>query len=503
MVFWFGVCRAERLTAGPLNLFFATEIDRTIMNVLELLRGKGIEPKCIGPITDRGDEYWSPCPGCGCGEDRFHVWPEQNDGKGSYWCRICGKKGDGAQFLMDFEGKTFPEACAALDIEMPVRQAVRPFYKKKKQSREKAPWVPTKYLDPAELWQEKAKKLVDQSHDFLLGDGGVAHMAWLADRGIDPETVIACKLGWNPGQDNKDMWRPRESWGLPTILKQGRKKKLWLPRGLVIPYFIDGLLHRIRIRRPDEHVTEQSKIRYYVVPSSGMAPMVLGHDRRGYVVVESELDGLLVHQEAGDIVGAIAMGSSSARPDAQAAACLANSVCILNALDFDRAGAHAWRWWRAHYPQVRRWPVPAGKDPGDSFKAGVDVRKWVIAGLPPALTVGPSALDGENKRGAPDVVNADKDGEFEEHKKPAALALPPAVKQLYDYLQQYPVRVVQTEGRRSYQKLSSSIDESVSREISSLIFMNADVADYLKQHPDSIITGRNFIIQPGSEKNGP
>ena len=52
------------------------------MNVIELLQQKSIVPKKVS--NTNGGEYHSACPGWG-GEKRFHVWTEQNKGKGSYW----------------------------------------------------------------------------------------------------------------------------------------------------------------------------------------------------------------------------------------------------------------------------------------------------------------------------------------------------------------------------------------------------------------------------------
>ncbi len=56
-----------------------------------------------------GGEYAGACLACG-GKDRFRVWPTQ----GRYWCRQCQVKGDAIQFLRDFHGYSFPEACQAL-----------------------------------------------------------------------------------------------------------------------------------------------------------------------------------------------------------------------------------------------------------------------------------------------------------------------------------------------------------------------------------------------------
>ena len=56
---------------------------------------------------------------------------------------------------------------------------------------------------------------------------------------------------------------------------------------------------------------------------------------------------------------------------------------ILVALDTDEVGIKsAWNWWLETFPKAKRWPVPAGKDPGEAYKEGVDIRKWILAGLP-------------------------------------------------------------------------------------------------------------------------
>ena len=105
------------------------------------------------------------------------------------------------------------------------------------------------------------------------------------------------------------------------------------------------------------------------------------------MIVESELDALLIHHHAGELVGAISQGNSTAKPDAVAAALLAPSLSILVALDSDTAGMHASVWWRKNFPQAERWPVPVGKDPGEAFQAGVSIKEWVKAGLPPVFHV--------------------------------------------------------------------------------------------------------------------
>jgi DNA primase len=58
-----------------------------------------------------GGEYAGACPWCG-GADRFRVWPNAN--KPGYWCRQCDRQGDAIQFLRDYEGLSYWEACERL-----------------------------------------------------------------------------------------------------------------------------------------------------------------------------------------------------------------------------------------------------------------------------------------------------------------------------------------------------------------------------------------------------
>jgi hypothetical protein len=52
-------------------------------------------------------------------------------------------------------------------------------------------------------------------------------------------------------------------------------------------------------------------------------------------------------------------------------------------LDRDDAGAkESWTWWAKHFERAKRWPVAQGKDPSEAYQAGLNLREWVMAGLP-------------------------------------------------------------------------------------------------------------------------
>jgi len=71
----------------------------------------------IPKVEEDGSEHGGPCPWCG-GDDRFRVWPDQGTGGlGRYWCRQCRRKGDVIDFLRDYKGLTFREACTDAGLE--------------------------------------------------------------------------------------------------------------------------------------------------------------------------------------------------------------------------------------------------------------------------------------------------------------------------------------------------------------------------------------------------
>ncbi|MBW2024388.1 MAG: toprim domain-containing protein [Deltaproteobacteria bacterium] len=351
-----------------------------MLTVLDVFRQNGWAHNVRTRTQKRGLEYQGPCPWCGDGgkgrsSDRFHVLPEWGDKGGSYWCRQCGKSGDVIQALRDLEGRSFKEACELAQIDPP-RQVPMKTPAPKQQASEDIPWHPEPAPEPPEQWQHKAQKMIQWAFENLMRNDPVK--GWLAERGISEVGIKLFRLGWCPA----DIFRPRENWGLPTEKKSdGQKKRLWIPQGLVIPYRMKGQYVRIRVRRP------RGEPRYYVVPGSSSATFVRGLKQRAFVVVESELDAMLLEQQAIDMAGAVALGSANAKPDKGLYEVLKSCARILVSLDYDSAGTKYTEWWLKEFPQAKDWPPPTGKDLGEAYKAGVDIRAWVAAGLPEAWTI--------------------------------------------------------------------------------------------------------------------
>jgi len=81
------------------------------------------------------------------------------------------------------------------------------------------------------------------------------------------------------------------------------------------------------------------------------------------------------------LCNSIALGGAGKRADAATHEFLRNVPLILFALDFDEAGKKQFRFWRQSYSNLRAWPVPLTKSPGDAFKNGVSLRQWIIDGI--------------------------------------------------------------------------------------------------------------------------
>lgn len=500
-------------------------------------------------LKKAGKDYVGLCP---FHEEKTASFTVSTD-KQMYFCFGCGTAGDVFEFLMKKNGMSFLEAAKQLaaryGIDLPENGAPIKNYgtpkppgarkqeteKKQEEIENQQPAATSasttgQYPLPPELWQEKAGKLVAWAHEKLLANP--AQLKILGARGINIETIKHFRLGWNPGKDGKDLFRPRESWGLPTEMKDDRKKKLWLPIGLVIPMFINPISInnqqsttnkpvRLRIRRPNG-----SKPTYYIMPGSSMATWIMQRSKRVFVIVESELDGILLWQETRDITGIIPVGSAVTRPDLNAIKLLQKSAWILNALDSDAAGANALPWWTNHFSQHHRWPVPVGKDPGEAWQAGINLKQWITSGFPSGWN-GRSSFDsnkkitqkftgikvkygdvltGQNKTGvnvfqgraeAGDVTKIQPEAQFgslpiDSQPKPSD-----SLQKLEKLLKQYPVTISSTKERVYLREVKTWVNKNpkVSKEISNLVFMTPDVFDYICNHPAKIITGDNLILK--------
>jgi len=188
-----------------------------------------------------GGEYSGPCPLCRLGTDRFKVWPSL----GRWAClgrsagrAGCDRSGDAIQYLREREGLSYGAACARLG-EQP-DPAARPYTPQTLCVGATAPLAP-----PCRLWQQRAAEWTAFCRAQLAERQGDRARAWLEQRGLDAATLEQAGVGYNP----HERYEARARWGLPPA-DGACAHAVWLPRGVVLPWRIEGALWRVNVRRP-------------------------------------------------------------------------------------------------------------------------------------------------------------------------------------------------------------------------------------------------------------
>jgi len=101
------------------------------------------------------------------------------------------------------------------------------------------------------------------------------------------------------------------------------------------------------------------------------------------MILESELDAVLIAQEAGKHIGVLGMGTTGTKFSPAIIRYLTDNIpVILISLDNDQSGREKTTALIKQFPNALDWPVPKryGKDPGEAWKH-MSLRKWVKTGL--------------------------------------------------------------------------------------------------------------------------
>jgi DNA primase len=328
---------------------------KSTMNLLDLISSDTTLSRVAGT---RGGEYTGACPWCG-GRDRFRVWPDA--ARPRYWCRQCGRKGDAVQYLRDRHGLTYRDARARLGLALPdaSRQRLTP----KPPPLAKPPSVP---------WQAKAQAFTTACEQALWTSAGVTALAYLHHRGLHDDIIRAARIGYHAAT----TWEQPEPSGFASD-----HKKLWLPPGIVFPWWVGNALWRVVIRRVGADVAKEQR---YVAVSGGSNTLYRVDTLRPHtpaMVVEGCLDALAIAQEAGDLIAVVAAGSTTGGRLERWIGQLALASRVLVAFDADDAGEQAAVWWlNVLGTRAKRWR-PYWDDPNAMLQDGVDLRTWVREGL--------------------------------------------------------------------------------------------------------------------------
>lgn len=261
------------------------------------------------------------------------------------WWSRGGEVGDGIQYLQRHLGMTFQDAVATLSGSTQMNHA-------KTHSPSLQPWL-------TEKWQMRSQKLIQVAVSHLWKPYGKECFLYLVEqRGLSPKTILDRRLGWLP-------------------------QKNLMPAKLLIPaYNSRGRLIRIRFRIDKP---EKDQERYRVCKgSNSYAPFPLSiKPGKPIAIVESDLDAILISQEAGELSGALSLGTTGNTLTPAMIHFFKEKIPLtLICLDNDNAGKILTTRLLNELPNSVNWSVPLkyGKDPGEAWKT-MNIRKWIEQGI--------------------------------------------------------------------------------------------------------------------------
>jgi len=238
--------------------------------------------------------------------------------------------------------------------------------------------APKQYVQPIE-WKKRAaefvayaeKNLNDSVFDYLI-----------KERSLSPETARAFHVGYNP----KNIFDDPSRWGMEG-------KKIWLPRGIVIPGLWKDEPSYIKIRRALKGDALGKYIREWN-ERDGAPDVKFGGPRGGksalfridwaaclpvLILTEGEWDAMILWEHAMDLCDAGTIGGAQSKFDLLDMALLTRYQKIFVVHDDDKAGDRGREYiesLKVISPRIESISPPA-HDLTDYWKSGGDLRKWV------------------------------------------------------------------------------------------------------------------------------
>lgn len=217
---------------------------------------------------------------------------------------------------------------------------------------------------PPPDWQTKARQVVDRAEETLWSLRGESTLDYLTRRGLDAAAIQAAHLGLVP--HGCRQWI--------------RMAGLNVPCGIVIPWLTGGdeVLWAVKVRR------EAGFPKYVQIAggsSGGLYHADVLRGARAVLFCEGEFDTLLAHQEAGDLVSAVTLGSAANRLNHRWLADLVSVPLILLAYDVDEAGEKGAARLRSLSRRMHPVRVPWGKDLTEFHQQGGDLHSWLAREL--------------------------------------------------------------------------------------------------------------------------
>jgi DNA primase len=313
------------------------------------------------------DKHIWPCPFPSHDDSNpsFYVYLDT----GTFYCFGCGKGGDVYAWTQEIEEISFHEAHNRL--KKIAKGAHRP-----PQYHRTPVAKSTVKQAPDNKWQTAAQAFVERCQHELWGEYGAEALAVLRNRGLTDETIRTARLGC---VTQGFALRPDE-WGLSLNLTMPQK---FIGPGIIIPWYLDGQIWLLNRRQElTSAQVEQGVPKYVILPGSTKALYSIRplDGTLPVVLVEGEIDALTLHQEAGDLVTAVATGSATGARNSQWKDRLKAMPSVLLCFDADEAGDKARKHWLYELPNTWVWR-PLFDDVNAMHQAGFSIRSWIITGL--------------------------------------------------------------------------------------------------------------------------
>lgn len=308
---------------------------------------------------------------------------------GTWKCFGCGKGGDCFAWWMELHQVDFKVALEELG-----RRAGMNHEKHENHERESTPKLECTPKGPGEAWVRRGMDFLEYCRQQLQGErGGPAREYLEKERGLWPETWGEFGLGYNPDT----IYDEGASWGL----EDGRK--VWLPRGMVIPGMVrGGAPWYVKIRRPRpkdslagyigvltarECITDHGRLNpnddpKFGGPRGGQATLFTHGGKSSHavmVLVEGEWDTMLAWQWGNDLADWGTLGAAGNRADIMDLGRLARYAAMGVVMDDDLAGEKARRYWAKLEVMQERLTVipPPDHDLTDFWKGKNNLRAWL------------------------------------------------------------------------------------------------------------------------------
>lgn len=295
-----------------------------------------------------------------------------NVDKGFWHCFGCNKNGNALTWMCLYHKMEVQDALISLGVRPDtthLQSHAKKLTNKRRSPMQTAHPIEDSLGEPSETWQKRGLAFVDYSQQQLWQTAEALRYLH-QQRLLEDYTIQHFRLGYNPS----DLWDRPERWGF----SQAESKRIWLPKGYVIPCFVGDSLWYIKIRRmggePKYLHVRGSSPAMFGTGSLGGAPLIL--------LTEGEFDCMLTWQLLRDIAGVATLGSASKKLDLKRwMQYLLPAEEIVAVLDNDSAGKQGAQMLAGLSAQIHPVRIPSlspsASDITDYVRDGGDLWEWL------------------------------------------------------------------------------------------------------------------------------